>query len=253
MSIYYEKKVFIHGILYTRKEISMKTEISMTMVWRAIRKNIAVIIVAAVLAGIAFGAVKYTEKPKYVSSAVLQSSNISGEHSYTSPTLIDAAKSIVGEYIVIIKNDDKFLDAVSEFVSEKSGGVYNPTAGQLKGMISAEQMGGDTSAFTVKVTSTDKVLAQIVCEGIVESVQPRMIDLYKRENSINVLSPESEAKMIENNWIVTAIIGFCAGAGLSSLIFILIAYFDRMIRTEEDVKGKFEIPIIGIIPKWEKE
>jgi len=45
--------------------------------------------------------------------------------------------------------------------------------------------------------------------------------------------------------------GFAVGFFGSLILFFAVAFYDRTVRTEQDLKNHFEIPVIGVIPKWE--
>ena len=120
-------------------------------------------------------------------------------------------------------------------------------------MISAQQI-DDTSAFTVTVSGTDikEILdvATILCKNagaIIDETQ-------QRPHSLDVLSDSDELtpRKVSPSMTKNVLIGLAVGFFGSLILFMIISYYDRTVREEEDLKSRFEIPIIGVIPKWEK-
>ena len=56
--------------------------------------------------------------------------------------------------------------------------------------------------------------------------------------------------MILTSFIATA--GFAIGFFGSFFVFLIVAYYDRTVRSEDDLKKRFDLPIIGVIPTWDK-
>lgn len=227
-------------------EDSMKTEVSLDLLLLILRKNIVwILIIALVAGGLAFGIVSFS-KPSYSANASFYVIN-HNDADYTQSALVTAAQALAADYIEIIKSN-KVLDPVSERLLREHG--YELSANQLNTMISCS-VKKDTAVFSVSVKSNDKNMTEAII-GVVEEVAGPMIDsAVKRKDCIELLSGGGEAKKVSASRITTAAIALFVGAVGGFCIFLVVALFDNTIRTEEDIKNKFDIPIIGAVPVWD--
>ena len=73
----------------------------------------------------------------------------------------------------------------------------------------------------------------------------------KRENVIDRNTVSSTAKKVSPNKLSNTMLGAIAGFAVVVIIIAVTVILDNMIRTEEDLKQKFSLPVLGVIPKWE--
>ena len=224
----------------------MKTEISFDLLLLILKKNIIwIAIIAIVAGGITFGVTSFS-KPVYSANASFYVIN-HNDADYTQSALVAAAQALAADYIEIIKSD-KVLVPVSEKLKREHG--YEFSAAQLKGMISC-RVKAETAVFTVTVNGADKNATEAIISVIEEEAGPRIDTAVKRKDCVELLSEGGEAKVSSasrtTNTLLAFVVGIVGGFG----IFLIIALFDNTIRTEDDVKNRFDIPIIGAIPVWE--
>lgn len=154
-------------------------------------------------------------------------------------TELDAAKTLIDSYSVVIKNSDSFLRTVAE----ESGIDYKPQ--KIRSMISVSSMGGE--AFYVKVTDNDPMIAYEIARTI-EEIGPNEIIKFVEAGNVKVLnsatlplSPESPSLL--KNVIFAAFLGAVLVFGAA----LLRAMFDTRIYFEEDLQ-KFGLPMLGSVP-----
>ena len=224
----------------------MKTEVSIDLLLLILKKNIVWILIIALVAGaLTFGVVSFS-KPTYSANASFYVIN-HNDADYTQSALVTAAQALAADYIEIIKSN-KVLDPVSEKLKREHG--YELSANQLNGMISC-QVKEDTAVFTVSVNSGDKNMTEAIISVVEEVAGPMIDSAVKRKDCIELLSGGGEAKTVSSNRVVNTVLAAFVGAIGAFCIFLVIALFDNTIRTEEDIKSKFDIPIIGAIPVWD--
>ena len=227
-------------------EYSMKTEVSLDLLLLVLKKNIIwILIIAVVAGGVTFAAVSFS-KPVYSTNASFYVIN-HNDAEYTQSALVTAAQALAADYIEIIKSD-KVLVPVSEKLKREHG--YELSSSQLKGMISC-RVKEDTAVFTVSVSGADKNMTEAIISVIEEEAGPKIDSAVKRKDCIELLSGGGEAKVSSASRLTNAALAVFIGAVGGFGIFLLIALFDNTIRTDDDVKNKFDIPIIGAIPTWD--
>jgi len=140
-------------------------------------------------------------------------------------------------------------DVMSSEVAKADGLSYS--AGQIKGMTSASQVGGtEILKITVKGTEPEDITkiantyADVVPEviggngGIVEACSIRLIDKAKVPQA--PFSP---------NVTKNTIIGFIIGLVLSASFILIREILDNRIKNEGDIEDLFDYPILGTIPQ----
>ncbi|SUM31560.1 capsular polysaccharide synthesis enzyme CapA [Staphylococcus gallinarum] len=71
-------------------------------------------------------------------------------------------------------------------------------------------------------------------------------------DNVSILSSaDGTASKVEPKTIVNLGLGLLAGLFIAFLIIIFKELFDKRIRTEEQVKEEFNIPVLGSIQKFE--
>ena len=212
-------------------------------------KLIYIIIITLVCGGIA-AAFSFTKTPVYSVTATFYSVNVPNDYTFTDAGLVSAQQILVDDYIEIIKSD-KMLTLTRDILKQK--GYENISVGRIRSMMSAQKV-EDTSVFTVSISGTDikeiKDIITVICKNASKIID----ETQQREHAIEVLSSPSEIKPVKvsPNNMLNISTGLSIGFFGSLVLFLIIAYFDRTVRTEEDLKNRFDIPIIGVIPSWDK-
>ena len=66
---------------------------------------------------------------------------------------------------------------------------------------------------------------------------------------VETIAEPANGAQIAPNPMNKALLGVAIGAVLPYLVFFVLALIDTRIKTEEDVKSRFEYPILGQIPR----
>ena len=223
----------------------MKTEVSIDLLLLVLKKNILwIVIIAIVAGGMAFGITSFS-KPVYSANASFYVIN-HNDADYTQSALVSAAQDLAADYIEIIKSD-KVLEPVTEKLKRERG--YDLTVEQLNAMISCS-VKKDTAVFTVSVKGVDKNAVEHIINVIEEEAGPMIDSAVKRKDCIELLSRGGQATVASASRLTNAVLALFIGAIAGFCLFLVISLFDNTIRTEEDIRSKFDIPIIGAIPVW---
>ena len=181
--------------------------------------------------------------PQYNSSVSIYVNNNSGasDGTYISSSDLAVALRLVETYVNIIQSD-----TVLEKVIDESG--LNLTAGQLRGMISAEPI-GETEMFKVTVRSPYPQASADLANAIA-TVAPTAIAEIIDGSTAKIIDYAKVPKSPSSpNYVTNTILGVVGGAAVAILIILLQTVFDVRIKNEEDIAKISTIPVLGVIPQ----
>ena len=204
------------------------------------------ILLVACICAVAVGAYsKFMKKDTYTSSAsfvvVADTTSIPTSGGY------DGLQSLVADYIYIL-NSRTFGEIVAAEMSETYGDV---TASQIR---SAVQIKKDdhANAICAYVKSTvpefSKSAADAICRLAPEYVSKSCDYKVKIIPLDQPLLPEvPDGKNVARN----AIIGFAGGMLATMLLVFMFSHFDVTIRSKEELERAFDVPVLGVIPRYD--
>lgn len=224
-------------------ESSTPVEIDMKRLLSAIWYKIWIILLAATASGVvAFLVSFYLITPQYQSSAMFYVNNNSisvGEVSIEAGD-INAAKSLVDSYIVILNTRETLNDVIDYAGLDRS---YS----ELRDMISAESV-NTTEIFEVVVTSPDPQEAERIANAITYILPERIKNIIEGtsakivDTAIVPTSPSSPSYV--KNMVLFFLLGFMVAVAVVTLREI----FDITICTEEDTEQISKQPVLASVP-----
>ena len=195
---------------------------------------------------IAFIYSKFFATPMYSSTVKIGVFNTDWT-SNVSVTDIETTSRLITNCIVVIQ-DDVMAGAVVDVVKETTGKVYS--VGQVKSALSVSQI-GESQWLQIRALTTDPELSALFCNAFIATARDVIID-----NVANVeMKSLGEAKVnyspVSPNTTKNVITGFAfAFIGICLVIFLLV-YFDKTVSSEEILKEKFDVAVLGIVPNIE--
>ena len=217
------------------------------LVGEILRRIWIVVLAAIVGAAGSFLGTYYLITPLYESSAMFYVNNKSISVGSASVSLesgdISAAKSLVDSYIVILKTRESLSDVIDYAGVKRS-------YGQLREMISAERV-NSTEIFEVVVTSPDPAEAERIADAIAHILPKRISSIIEGTSAKVVDHAVTPSRPSSPNYTVNTMVGFLMGFFLSVCAIALWAIFDITIRTEEDITGSCQIPVLAAVPDME--
>lgn len=227
---------------------SQYVEIDLAELFIALCKKAWLIAIATVLVGAIVGAYAcFFITPTYKASAMMYVNNNSVSVGGTSFDLsdINAAKSLVNTYIVILNSRNVLNDVI-----EESGVDYSYK--ELKQMITTGAV-DSTEVFEVVVTSTNPEEAELIANSIC-SVLPQKIASIVESSSVRivdsaVLPEKKSAPHITMYAFVGMLIGFVASCG----VIIVLKLSDNTITSEEFLINNYKYPVLSVIPDFDDE
>jgi Capsular polysaccharide biosynthesis protein len=209
-------------------------------------KRIWLIVVCAVLlAGIAYVYSEYYVVPLYRSDVMFLIDPIynSDYDDYSDAQQLTLeyqssayARQLANTYLQILRTNSFRYRLIQEY-EEKYGN-------RLNGAWSLSPV-EDTELFMIRVTSTSSKDAFDIAQ-MIEKVAPEMIEELMGSQKIRVADNATESRVpINGGARRNVILGGMAGAVLAYGIGFLIFILDTRIKDEEDLKKRYDIPILG--------
>lgn len=183
----------------------------------------------------------FIQVPVYKSSAKIVLISDSSEMTYNEVSL---NKNLVGTYTEIIKSK-----RVLNQVIDNLGLDYSYS--KLYGSVEVSSV-TNTEVIIITVTDTDKTLAKDITNEIAKAFEKEIPELYNISN-VNILDTAEEATSPSNisvakQSVLFVMIGLVLGLGL---VFVLY-YFDRTVKTTEQVETKIGLPVLGTVQDFNK-
>lgn len=191
---------------------------------------------------LAFGYTKLLVTPKYSSTVKFYISNtpINNSSNITNISDLNTAVMLVQIDIEVLKSD-KVLE---EVISSTN---LNCTAAELRNMLTITSV-NNTGLMDVTVTTNNAQLSSDVANAIA-AVAPEQIIQVTKAGYVELVdeakpNPIPSSPKIKKNCLVGALIGFT----LTSLCIVVYGLFDQRVKSEEDLKNHYNIPVLGVIP-----
>ena len=220
------------------KEMEISLLEIVTILWQK-----AWIIALCIIVGgsIGFGMSRYMIEPTYTSRMTMYvNNNTERVESQLNLNDLNLSQKLVSTYVEILKSD-----IVLNKVIEEMNLPYSNQ--ELRGMIAANAL-NSTEILQVTVTSKDpeeaaaiaNTLARLAPPEIIRVVQAGGVELIDKA----VVNPHPVAPNIQLNTVIGALLG----AVLACLGILVAAMLDTRIKSEEDLRKQYEIPVLGVIP-----
>ena len=221
------------------------------------------IVLCAVVLSVIFATYSALFKPDtYTSRSILM---LSRDNSTTISTSDIELSYLVIENLGIVMSSRDFLEVVATSVNETyAERGWNITGEELSKCV-ALSSSGETSVFSIKVTTTDSFKSYAISEVFVSYLLPNLAAdtdapiksfLPNNYSKINIKCIESPRQVTERNSkgvTTNALIGFLVGGFACALVVYLIYIFDVVIRDRKKLEDHFDIPVIGVIPKYSSD
>ena len=181
---------------------------------------------------------KLTSIPQYKSTGTLYISTQKEQKTDdVNTTALTGAKNLMPTYIEILKAKP-FLQTVSDDIDNKyswSEITENTTIENIK----------DTNMISIRVKCEDSHDAYLICSSIVNNAFDEIIRVFDGGSVKLIDIPEEAPSPESTNSLKRGIIGFLAGAAVAMLIIFLINMFDTRVKNSDELRRKYNLPILG--------
>ena len=187
----------------------------------------------------------FIQKPMYSSyTTVILGGNETTNSSSITQTDVNLNRTLVDTYAQIVKSRRVLGQVIDELKLDIS---YE----DLHDKISVTAL-NNTEIIKIIVNDSDAVKAKNIANITANYFADEVVDLYNI-NNVNILDEAIQSEKPYNISIVKQLIiyfmvGFVIGAGVLFVIF----YFDRTIKSVEQVEQKIKLPILGSVQEFSK-
>ena len=221
-------------------------EIDLKELFEFIKKKIGLLITITVvicLLGCIYGL--FIQKPMYKSYTTII---LGGNETTASQTItqsdITLNKNLVDTYAEIVKSRRDLEQVIAELDLEE-------TYEELSNKISVSSV-NNTEIIKITVADSNPIEAKNVANVTANFFSKEVVKLYNM-NNVNVLDEANEANEPYNiNISKQVIIYFFIGIIIALSILFIIFYFDRTIKSVEQVEQKIKLPILGGVEEYKK-
>lgn len=221
-------------------------EIDLKELFEFIKKKIGLLITITVvicLLGCIYGI--FIQKPMYKSYTTII---LGGNETTASQTItqsdITLNKNLVDTYAEIVKSRRVLEQVIAELDLEE-------TYEELSNKISVSSV-NNTEIIKITVADSNPIEAKNVANVTANFFSKEVVKLYNM-NNVNVLDEANEANEPYNiNIPKQVIIYFFIGIIIALSILFIIFYFDRTIKSVEQVEQKIKLPILGGVEEYKK-
>ena len=182
-------------------------------------------------------------KPEYEAQATVILSSDKSKNTVQSE--INANKNLIDTYTEVVKSH-RVLDRV------KNKMQIDDTYEQLVKKVTVASL-KDTEIISISVVDRDKNHSYSLANTIADTFTNEIGQIYN-DKSVNVLDRAVEPQKPHNvDLVKQEAIYVAAGIVLATAIIFLMFYFDRTIKTTEQIEQLFKLPIYGKVRKLETE
>lgn len=221
-------------------------EIDLKELFEFIKKKIGLLITITVvicLLGCIYGL--FIQKPMYKSYTTII---LGGNETTASQTItqsdITLNKNLVDTYAEIVKSRRVLEQVIAELDLEE-------TYEELSNKISVSSV-NNTEIIKITVADRNPIEAKNVANVTANFFSKEVVKLYNM-NNVNVLDEANETNEPYNiNIPKQVIIYFFIGIIIALSILFIIFYFDRTIKSVEQVEQKIKLPILGGVEEYKK-
>lgn len=221
-------------------------EIDLKELFEFIKKKIGLLITITVvicLLGCIYGL--FIQKTMYKSYTTII---LGGNETTASQTItqsdITLNKNLVDTYAEIVKSRRVLEQVIAELDLEE-------TYEELSNKISVSSV-NNTEIIKITVADSNPIEAKNVANVTANFFSKEVVKLYNM-NNVNVLDEANEANEPYNiNIPKQVIIYFFIGIIIALSILFIIFYFDRTIKSVEQVEQKIKLPILGGVEEYKK-
>ncbi len=193
----------------------------------------------------------FLKTDKYSSTATMLVAN---DATNLNNAVLDVSTEMVKRCEIIIFSDEFLQKVISDVkASDNYDQSWKLSVSFVKSILTMKQR-GDTEFFDITVTAEDNVLAYSVVNAVAKRIETDLPELlpydskYIRTGTINhavpALSPDSK------HTVRNSVVGFAIGAVVSMVVIFLFSLFDVTIRDKKKIEDSFDIPVLGVIPRF---
>lgn len=198
-----------------------------------------------IFVSIVFLGIVYTlifQKAEFTSSTSLILAGVGTSEDKITTNDITLNSKMVSTYQEIIKSKKVLNQVISNLYLSKS-------AAEIATNITVRSV-TDSVVLKIDVVDTDSNRAKDIANEVAIVFSKEIKDLYNISNVSILDKAEASVNSSSSSFIKQLIVYFAAGIFVSTAVLLIIFFFDKRIKSVEQVEGKFGITLLGSIPDY---
>ena len=227
----------------------LKEEINIVKIFEIILKLWWVILIFAIIGSlVAFSISSFLMTPLYTSTAkVYVSGSEKADNAGVNINDINVSQRLVGTYIEILSGNSFLEDIANAYNAQTSKKADEVSLNYIKANLKMDSANG-TEILQIKYSDTTPQKAQAVLEILLGNAQQeitRVIDGCRMSviDYADLPVTTSSPNVKQNTFI-----GMFLGIVLGAAVVFLKELFDTRIKDEDDIKARYGVAVLGIIP-----
>ena len=223
--------------------------IDLEEVFRILMQKIVWIILGAVICGIGGFVVNwFVLKPVYQADAMIIVNTRDEQNVVVTNDQINSAKQLVNTYEVILKSDTVIEQVLNAVISRGLVSSDKYTTKDIKKKVTVSPV-NNTQVMQISAKDNDPEVALALVDEILTTA-PSIIIRTVKAGSVEVVStPKLNPIPVSPKKMRNLALCVFAGGAVTAAFFILKELLDNTIKTDEDIRNKLNLPVLGVIPK----
>ena len=238
--------------LSSRKErIRIMREMDLRIFWGILLRNMKIIVVVAILMALAVGgATEVLSEDTYSSKCTMYVMNITkdaaGDTTGISSAGLDASQRMVGEYIQLLKSD-LVLSDVQVRLLEKN---YKMSISGIRSSLSMTAV-EETALLRITATTGNPDLSKDICDALQECAPDHVREVMLGIGYVTPVDVAGRGTLRAPQTARNAVLGIILGFIISYAFAVLMYLMDNTVKDEKDLKARFEVNVLGVVPNFE--
>lgn len=214
------------------------------------------IVVCAVVLGLMLGGYSlFIKSDTYTSKASLM---VSMKNSSSISASDIALSSMIIENLEVVIFSRDFLEVVADDINTTyEDQNWNVTYKSLGRAISFNP-NGETSTFDLAITTSSNLLSYVIANKVIDHIMGDTLgdflpSAYSAIIMTRIESPEHTVAKNDKGVLTNTLVGLLVGAVGSMAVIYVSAMFDVVIHDRKKLEDSFDIPVLGVIPRYDVE
>lgn len=197
-----------------------------------------ILVLAVLVGGSTYAYSRITSIPQYNSTGTLYiNAQREQKTDDVNTSALTQVQALIPTYVEILRSKP-FLQTVSDDIDNK----YSWSDIKAKTTISGV---ADTNLLTISVHSADAHDAYLICNSIINNAFDEIIRVFEGGSVKLINNPEETTTPLPTKSMRNGVIGFIVGALVAMLTIFLINLFDTRVKSSDELRSKYNLPILG--------
>lgn len=222
----------------------MEETIDLKNIIRILYKGLKWLVICTLLGVlIMFVISQFVMTPKYKSDVSLYVTNTDSSNNLNVND-INASQKLIETYIVILEQDEVMAQVANE-VALTMPCTYNQVANAIQ-MTAAS----DTWVLKVEAETDDPELSAAICNAVAKVAPQVLTEVVGAGTAKAIGTAHVPTAPSSPNVLMNSAVGGVVGLVIAVIIVLLRSLLDNTVKSEEELKDRFYVPVLGEIPDF---